>query len=355
MIVRLMALAFLAGVFVGPGFSQPLPLPPFRPPGYKIDLISDQVRGARFIALAPNGDVVIALLSRGQVVAVTPGNPVSTPPRGVLNGLEGPNAVVFPRQRLVCRHRGHRAPDERLPKGKVETLVDDLPGGTGHLNRSLALDGQGRIFVSSGSSSNIGRETDPRKATILSYNADGTGGKIYASGLRNASGLSFDDQGRLWAAVNQRDNLVPDHTDLPPDEFDLIQEGGNYGWPFAYPVGDKRVANPEFPGASVAGFLPTTVNIQAHSAPLQVAFDAESQTFFIAYHGSWNRSPATGYKVVTVKLVEGKAQPPQDFVTGWLTPQGQVLGRPVGVATAPGGLFISDDHGYIFKVSKSGP
>jgi glucose/arabinose dehydrogenase len=233
-------------------------------------------------------------------------------------------------------------------------VVNDLPAGSGHLNRALAIDAQGRIFVSSGSSCNVCRESDPRKATILRYEADGTKGMIYASGLRNASGLAFDDHGQLWAVVNQRDNLVPNHTDLPPDEFNRIQQGGNYGWPFAYPVGSRRVPNPEFPDADVSAFLPTTLNLQAHSAPLQLAFDERTQTFFIAYHGSWNRSPATGYKVVTVQVVDGKPQPPQDFATGWLTPQGEVLGRPVGVALGhDGSLFISDDRGYIFRVFKT--
>jgi len=301
--------------------------------------------------VAPNGDIVVALLSRGLVAAVSPEARVNDPPRVILSGLYGPNAVVFRGDDLYVATVGTVLKMKGYPDGKVETLIDDLPAGSGHLNRSLALDSQGRIFVSSGSSCNVCREQDARKATILRYNADGTGGRIYASGLRNASGLTFDDRGRLWAVVNQRDNLVPDHTDLPPDEFDLIRDGGNYGWPFAYPVGDHRLPNPEFPGASVADYLPTTLNIQAHSAPLQITFDASSQTFFVAYHGSWNRSPPTGYKVVSIAVTDGRPQPPRDFVTGWLTPQGGVLGRPVGVAATGRDVLISDDRGFLFRVS----
>ena len=344
----------LACVLTAPGNPQALPFPLSVPQGYRIDLVSNQVRGARFIASAPNGDVVVALLSQGAVVALSPGAPVNTPPRIVVSGLYGPNAVVFRGADLYIASVGTVVRLKDYPNGRLENLVSDLPAGSGHLNRALALDPQGRIFVSSGSSCNVCQEQDARKATILRYEADGSRGAIFASGLRNASGLTFDDRGRLWAVVNQRHDLVPDHTDLPPEELDQIQEHGNYGWPYAYPIGDKRLPNPEFPNASVAGFLPTTLNLQAHSAPLQIAFDTDKHSFFVAYHGSWNRSPPTGYKVVSIKLVEGKAQPPQDFVTGWLTAQGRVLGRPVGVAiTAAGDLLISDDTGYVFRVTKT--
>ena len=355
----LMAAFFLVGL-VSLGLqaqSAPLPLPLKTVEGYQIQLISNQVRGARFIAVAPNGDIVVALISEGRVVAVDQNSAPDSPPRMVIGGLPRPNAVVFRGNDLYIADNTGVVRIKDYPRGIPETLINDLPVHGGHMNRALALDAQGNIFVSSGSDCNICVEHDPRLASILRYNADGTRGRIFASGLRNASGLAFDSRGRLWAVVNQRDNLAPDHTDLPPDELDLIQEGGNYGWPTAYPDGNKRLANPEFPGASVADFLPTTLNIQAHSAPLEIALDSKTETLFIAYQGSWNRVPPTGYKVVRVDLGAewtGKPKAPEDFVTGWLTPRGRVLAHPIGVALGPdSSLYISDDSGNIFKVTKS--
>jgi glucose/arabinose dehydrogenase len=252
--------------------------------------------------------------------------------------------------------RNYSADDRRRPP---VTLFSNLPRNSGHNARAVAIAPDGSIFISSGSDCNVCTERDPRLATIMHYNANGTRGRVYASGLRNASGLAFDRAGRLWAVVNQRDNLRPNHTNLPPDELDLIREGGDYGWPSCYPIGNRRVPNPEFPQASCRRYLPTALNFQAHSAPLGIAF-YESQQFpasyrgnlFVAFHGSWNRSPPTGYKVVAVSFSKGRPTGVRDFVTGWLTADYRVLGRPVGVAVGTdGSLYISDDTGYLFEVS----
>ena len=237
-----------------------------------------------------------------------------------------------------------------------------MPRNGDHNARALALAADGGIFISSGSDCNICTEKDPRLATILRYSADGAQNRIYAYGLRNASGLAFDAQQRLWAVVNQRDNIAPNHTNLPPDELDLVQEGGNYGWPTCYPTGTTRLPNPEFSSASCAAVLPTTVNFQAHSAPPQALFYRGSQfpsrfkgALFTAFHGSWNRDPPTGYKVVAVTFTDGKPSAVEDFITGWLTADNKVVGRPVGLAVAAdGALYVSDDTGYVFRVVYGG-
>lgn len=354
------AILQLAGL-ISPPAAESLPFPLTVPSGFRVEVVSDQVGGARFLASAPNGDIIVSEISRGLVVAVRPGSPAGAPPRIVARGLAKPNGLAFRGSDLyIATWTGIVViPDYPRGIGSPRVLFDDLPRNGGHNARALALAADGRIFISSGSDCNVCREGDPRLATILEYSADGTGGRIYASGLRNASGLALDARGRLWAVVNQRDNLAPDHTDLPVEEVDLVQEGGNYGWPTCYPDGNRRLANPEFAGASCAGMLPTTFNLPAHTAPLQALFYEGARfparyrgALFVALHGSWNRDPPSGYKVVAVLFEGGKPAAVEDFVTGWLTSSYQVRGRPVGLAVAAdGSLYVSDDTGYLFHVT----
>jgi glucose/arabinose dehydrogenase len=354
------AIAQLAGI-VSPLAADSLPFPLSVPEGFRIEVVSDQVDGARFLAAAPNGDLIVSEISRGQVVAVQPGSPVQAPPRVVARGLAKPNGLAFRGNDLyIATWSGIVViPDYPRGIGSPRVLFDDMPRNADHNARALALASDGSIFISSGSDCNICRENDPRLAAILEYPAEGTGGRIYASGLRNASGLAIDSRGRLWAVVNQRDNLTPDHTNLPTEEVDLVQEGGNYGWPTCYPDGSRRLPNPEFAGASCAGILSTTFDLPAHTAPLQALFYEASQfparyrgALFVALHGSWNRNPPVGYKVVAVLFESGKPTRAEDFVTGWLTSSYRVRGRPVGLAVAAdGSLYISDDTGYLFHVT----
>jgi glucose/arabinose dehydrogenase len=334
------------------------------PTGFRIEVVSNRIDGARFLAAAPNGDIIVSEIGRGQVVAVRPGSPLGTEPVVIARGLEKPNGLAFRGNDLyIATWSGIVViPDYPRGKGSPRVLFDDMPRNGDHNARALALAADGSIYISSGSDCNVCVEHDPRLATILHYSPDGREGRIYASGLRNASGLALDHEGRLWAVVNQRDNLTPDHTDLPPEELDLVREGGNYGWPTCYPAGSRRLPNPEFGSASCAGMLPTTLNFQAHSAPLQAVFydgmlfpQRYRGALFVAFHGSWNRQPPTGYKVVAVTFADGRPTGVEDFVTGWLTNTSRVLGRPVGLAVAAdGSLYISDDTGYLFHVEYAG-
>ncbi len=330
-------------------------------PGFEISLVSSRIGGARFLAAAPNGDIVVSQMRAGRVIAVRPGSAPDAEPELIAEGLSLPNGLTFHDDDLyIATWTGVTVVHNYSSKAerRTSTLISDMPRNRGHIARAIAVAADGTVFISSGSSCNVCNESDPRLATILRYDADGRSGRIYASGLRNASGLAIDRSGQLWAVVNQRDNLTPSHTDLPPDELDKIVDGGDYGWPSCYPVGDRRVANPEYPGASCSRYLPTALNFQAHSAPLGVSFYEGTQfpadyrgTLFVAFHGSWNRNPPTGYKVVAVRFEKGRPVGAQDFVTGWLTADYRVLGRPVGVAVGTdGSLYISDDTGYLFVV-----
>jgi len=334
------------------------------PPGFHVEVVSSKVPGARFIAVAPNGDVIVSETTRGRVVAIRAGAAADEEPTVILDGVELPHGLAFRGDDLyVATWSGVlKGRYVRRSQLKPKTLVSDMPESGDHNDRALALAGDGTIYVSSGSDCNVCVEPNPRLATLLRYDADGRNGTIYASGLRNASGLAFDARGVLWAVVNQRDNVGPsqDVTDnLPPDELIRIKSKANYGWPYCYPSHHMRLPNPEFDNTKLCkDSPPADFEIQAHSAPLGIQF-YEGKSFpsryrgaaFVALHGSWNRSSPAGDKVVAIFFRNGQPESIEDFVTGWLQPNGWYAGRPVGVAVArDGSLYISDDSGFVFKV-----
>lgn len=242
-----------------------------------------------------------------------------------------------------------------------------LPAGgyNNHWTRNLlASPDNARIYVTVGSSSNVqehGAEEEVRRANILQINPDGTGEKVYASGLRNPVGLAWaPGTHALWTAVNERDELGDE---LVPDYLTSVKEGGFYGWPYAYfgPNEDPRRKR-ERPDLVKKTLVPD-VPLGAHTASLgltfydKAAFPAKYHNgAFIGQHGSWNRSAFSGYKVVFVPFANGRPSgPPEDFLTGFLAggDSKDAYGRPVGVATLPdGSLLVADDAAdRIWRVS----
>jgi glucose/arabinose dehydrogenase len=195
----------------------------------------------------------------------------------------------------------------------------------------------------------------------MRYRPDGSGGRRYATGLRNSVGLAFHPAtGELWATNNDRDNIGPtvSHTDdLPPERINIIRDGAWYGWPRCHLPGEP---NPEYPGAECAAVEPPAITFQAHTAPLGIRFYAGTAfppeyrgDAFMALHGSWNRSAPVGAKVVRVRVEAGRPVGIEDFVTGWQLPGGRRWGRPVDVLPLPdGSMLVSDDHaGRVWRVS----
>ena len=206
---------------------------------------------------------------------------------------------------------------------------------------------------------------EERRATVLEFNDDGSGQRIFADGLRNSVGLAVNPKtGTIWTTDNGRDWLG-DNT--PPDEInDMGTNGGDFGWPYCYGnrVTDTSQTRPGDERCQAT--IPPKVEIQAHSAPLGLAFYSGTMfppdyrgDLFVALHGSWNRSVPAGYKVVRIKLNDqGQPQgPPQDFITGWIRPgetrTGVWMGRPVGIVVGPeGAMYVSDDaSGVIYRVT----
>ncbi len=353
----------LAG-FIAPGDETPIQLPG----GFEGQIFARDLKGPRFITFSPEGVLHVAERGADRIVALPDanGDGLADEVRVFAEDVESPHSLVF--------HEG--ALYVGVPSGVVRlgdsdgdglsdeqrTLIDDYPT-TGHSTRTVIFLPDGRMAVSVGSSCNACEEEDPRRAAVVIYDGpQATGERVFASGLRNAVGLAIHpDTGQIWATNNGRD-LMGD--DLPPDTIEILSDGVDHGWPRCH---SGRIEDPGhgFPGAC-DGVTAPLVELQAHSAPLGLAFytgDAFPPQYqgdlFIAYHGSWNRSVPTGYKVVHLPL-DGQtpAGPVEDFATGWLDEEtGQVSGRPVGLAVGPdGALYVSDDNGgFIYRIAYAGP
>jgi glucose/arabinose dehydrogenase len=248
-------------------------------------------------------------------------------------------------------------------QGEPEKLLD-LPTG-GHSTRNIVFNRAGtKMYIAVGSQSNNDAGEDCRRAAILEFNPDGTGYRVYASGIRNPVGLTMQPGTDIvWTAINERDNLGDD---LVPDYATSVKDGGFYGWPYSY-IGqnyDPRYIG-SFPDLVKRTIVPDVL-LPAHAAALGITFYTGTQFpqkyrngGFVALHGSWNRSVASGYKVVYFPLVNGKAGAIEDFLTGFLASNGtndssiDQWGRPVGVTVArDGSLLVSDDTGNrIWRIS----
>jgi len=348
------------------------------PAGFKVDEFAAGLQNPRMIRTAPNGDLFVAESRPGRirVLRAKSGAARAEVNEVFASGLDRPFGIAFyppgddPRYVYVANTGSvvrfpYRGGDLKA-RGTPETVVSDIPGGGqlrggGHWTRDIAFSRDGRrMFVSVGSRSNVSDdESEHRRAAILEFTPDGKSERAYATGIRNAVGIAVHPQtGQLWASVNERDGLGDD---LVPDYVTSVRDGGFYGWPWFYlgPNQDPRHQgkHPELRDKS----LVPDVLIQSHSASLGMVFYTGRQfpseyggDAFAAQHGSWNRSRRTGYKVIRVPLKNGVATGEyEDFLTGFVTPGGDVWGRPVGVAVAADGSMLVTDDGSntVWRVS----
>jgi len=251
-------------------------------------------------------------------------------------------------------------------KAEGEKIVAlSASGYNNHWTRNIITnEAKDKIYISVGSASNVGdqgMEKEERRANILEVNPDGSGEIIYADGLRNPVGMDWNPvTGDLWTAVNERDKLG---NNLVPDYATSVKKGGWYGWPYSYygQVKDPRWADDPHQDMVDKAIVPD-VPLGNHTASLGLTFytagsfpQRYENGAFIGQHGSWNRKPFSGYKVVFIPFQDGKPQQPEDFLTGFIdsNDESKVYGRPVCVATAPDGSLLvnDDDSGIIWRVA----
>jgi len=367
--VRL-AFALLLGLLAWPAAGGAQNEPPLKvPAGFAIEVFAAKVGSPRFMAVDPAGTLLVSEPAKGRVLALPDkkGRGRADGIQTVVDGLDQPHGLAFRDGALYVaensRVQRFRYDPATMKATQPTVIVPGLPAGGGHWTRTMVFGPDGGLYVSVGSSCNVCRESDKRRAAVLRYNADGSGERIFASGLRNAVGLAFQPgTGALWATVNERDWRGDD---VPPDYLTEVRDGSRHGWPDCMTVRGKVQVDTSFgKGARCDDVVPPTLEIQAHSAPIGLAFYTGTQfpeeyrgSLFVAYRGSWNRTLPTGYKIVRIRFHDGHPTgAPEDFATGWLEGT-SAWGRPVDLVVGrDGALYLSDQGaGRIYRISYRQP
>lgn len=373
---------------------------PTVPQGYRIEPIATDLAVPRQALVLPNGDILIAEGSGGNAPTLRPKDVIANyikalgktdvkggdrltllrdadgdgayETRGIfadnLNapyGLAFVNGVIYVANQDAVVRFEYR--DGQTEANGPPVKVTDLPSAINHhWTKAMTASADGRfLFVGIGSNSNIterGMNAEVDRAMVWQIDVQTGAHKPYATGLRNPTALAIQPgTGQLWAVVNERDEIGPN---LVPDYLTSVQEGGFYGWPYSYwgQNVDPR-AQPQDPD-KVASAIRPDYSLGSHVAALGVSFSTPAMGakfadgVFVGEHGSWNRTPPVGYKVVFVQFRDGRpAGDPIDFATGFLTEEGKARGRPVGVTVDPrGALIVADDlANTVWRITASQP
>lgn len=343
---------------------------PKAPEGFTVTKFAGNLKNPRWTYIAPNNDIFVVesntFMSANRITVFRDKDKDGKfETREVFKeGLNMPFGMLILKNYFYIANTDglYRFPykegDLKL-NGKGEKILELPAGGyNNHWTRNLLANADGsKIYVSVGSGSNNGEngmDKEVRRAAILEINPDGTGEKIYASGLRNPVGMDWNPaNNELWTAVNERDELGDG---LVPDYITSVKRDGFYGWPYSY---FGQIEDPRMKGQGkelVSKAIVPDVSVEAHTASLGLAFydkDAFPNQYkngvFVGQHGSWNRSKLSGYKVIFVPFKDGKPSgKPQDFLTGFIANEekAQVYGRPVAVTVMnDGSLLVNDDSG----------
>jgi len=334
------------------------------PPGFTVTLFA-KVPGARVMTVGPDGALYVSQTGQDRVVRLVAraGAGMADSQTVAVSGLDSPHGMAWRGNWLYIANTG-AVVRVRIENGRAATAPEVLArysSGGGHFTRSIVFGADSGMYISIGSSCNLCVESAPDRAAVMRYDLDGRGGRRYASGLRNAVGMALHPVTReIWVSQHERDNLAPDHENLPPEEINILRDGGDYGWPYCH---SDRVPNPEYGDqARCNRTLAPALQMQAHSAPLGMTFLTNASRFpsemrgdlLLAFHGSWNRSVPTGAKVVRIHVVNNRPVSYDDFLWGFQRPDGSRWGRPTDVAVwTDGSVLVSEDEGGgIYRISR---
>lgn len=395
--------SLLPTVNIAPATGWPAGRTPVAASGFQVTAFASDLDHPRWLYRLPNGDILVAetnaparmakkkrslrdwiqglvmkragarppSANRITLLRDADGDGVAEVKTAFLENLRSPFGMALVGDRLYVANADsvvafpYRTGETTITAAAVK--IADLPAGRNHhWTKSLVASPDGsRLYVGVGSNSNIGENglnEEADRAAVLEIDPATGARRIYASGLRNPVGMAWNpESGQLWVAVNERDELGPD---LVPDYMTSVTPGGFYGWPWSYygQTVDSRVEprNPDM----VARALKPDYALGAHTASLGLTFYDRSlvpawrNAAIVGQHGSWNREPRSGYKVISVAFVDGRPVGlPRDILTGFLNADGEAMGRPVGVQTdATGALLVADDVGnVIWRVSPTRP
>jgi glucose/arabinose dehydrogenase len=343
--------------------------------GFSITVFARDVANARMMAQDADGIIYVTRPAQGDVIALMDEDgdgAADSPPMTATTELTGVHGIVITGNQVYLAipttiYRGEILGDGTF--GELEIIVDDLPDAGQHGNRTMAFGPDGLLYVAIGSSCNDCPDPNPERATILQLQSDGSTRTIFAEGLRNTVGWGWHPETQeMWGMDHGSDGHG---NDLPNEELNLLEAGNNYGWPFCFNNAEVNSYIPNRPqGMTKAEFCRQStiprLTYQAHSAPIGMVFYTGDQfpeeyqnDAFVAMRGSWNRMPATGYKIVRI-IYDENGQPVEfeDFVTGFLIEDGTAhFGRVAGLLVLQdGSLLISEDtNGMIYRVSYTEP
>jgi len=401
-VTRLLTVADLPAISKEiPSESKVIPRPagaePRVPEGFRAELVASGLEQPRVIRRAPNGDLFVACSKPGEIRVLRPGQEPAQATGVFARGLNKPFGIAFhppgasPEWMYVANTdsvvRFRYASGDREASGPPEVIVPRLPW-MHHWTRDIAFSPDGaKLYLSVGSGSNVALDmfpephvpgkleqwkreqplgatwdTEEKRAAVLTYDPRGGGEAIFATGLRNAAGITIQPAtGKLWCVVNERDGLG---NDTPFEYATSVKEGAFYGWPWYY-NGAHEDPRQEGKRSDLATKVTVPdVLMTAHTAPLQIVF-YDGTMFpadwrgdaFVAMHGSWDRKPRAGYKVVRLPFDESGRPTGEvvDFMTGFVANETDVWGRPVGVAVgADGALYVTEDgNGTIWRISRA--